>query len=274
MAATSAAASAAAMPDAAADADDVIAQSHGPSLAVAAASQVEDTRITLFRACASLQHMLALRGYGVTRAGETSFDAPLPPEHADVTGALSVFRAHERAADAESSSEVLIEAEMPAAPPAETTAAAVVTAETPASARRVTVFVLCNGKVETIRSVQEHLNSEQRGVGIILTRGALTSYARTYLASHTGPACTPHIQHFLLEDLQGCIAKHCLVPRHVPLTPAEVARVRTRFGAGKLPQLQTTDPMVRFLGLQHGHMVSVWETYGREQPVQTIFEVV
>jgi DNA-directed RNA polymerase subunit H (RpoH/RPB5) len=270
-------------------------QQQGPSQALAAASQLEHSLTTLHRACTTLQHMLALRGYAVTRAGELSFEAGgmLPPLHAHVTAALSVFADPERAAMAETENEVLLEAEVPETPPPETTAAAHVPdtdADAVDAARttpRLAVFMLAKNNVHTIRCVLAHLAAEQRQHGIILTRTALTPYSRTLLSSVSTSSSSsssssggvsapapPVIEHFLLSELQGCIANHVLVPRHVPLTPAERARVRARYGDGKLLQLLTTDMMVRFLGLRRGDMVSIWETWGREQPIHSVFEVV
>jgi DNA-directed RNA polymerase subunit H (RpoH/RPB5) len=281
-------------------ADAQLQQHQGPSQAIAAASQLEHSLTTLHRACTTLQHMLALRGYAVTRAGEMSFEAGgmLSPLHAHVTAALSVFADPERAAMAETENEVLLEAEVPETPPPETTAAAHVAdadadADVVGAARttpRLAVFMLAKNNVHTIRCVLAHLAAEQRQHGIILTRTALTPYSRTLLssvstssasgsaaASASAPAsapATPVLEHFLLSELQGCIANHVLVPRHVPLTPAERASVRARYGDGKLLQLLTTDMMVRFLGLRRGDMVSIWETWGREQPIHSVFEVV
>jgi DNA-directed RNA polymerase I, II, and III subunit RPABC1 len=205
----------------------------------------------------------------VTRAGEVSFEASgvLPPLHAHVTAALAVFADAARAAVAEGDNEVLIEAEVPAVAPPETTAAA------HAQPARLAVFMLSKNNVHTIRCVIGHLAAENRTHGIILTRAALTPFSRTLLAADAGPTCNPAVEHFLLSELQGCIANHVLVPRHVPLAPEERARVRERYRGAKLPRLDAGDPMARFLGLRCGDMVSVWEAFGREQPTHTVFEV-
>ena len=84
------------------------------------------------------------------------------------------------------------------------------------------------------------------------------------------------MEFFLLASLQGVVARHKLVPRHVPLDDTLAARVRSRYKAASFPKLLVQDPMAqikKYLGLVPGMLVAINEKMGREQATMSFFEV-
>lgn len=73
---------------------------------------------------------------------------------------------------------------------------------------------------------------------------------------------------FQQTELMVNITEHELVPKHVKMTPEQKAVMMARYkiADSQLPQIQKSDPVARYLGLERGDMVKIIrpsETAGR-----------
>lgn len=84
--------------------------------------------------------------------------------------------------------------------------------------------------------------------------------------SKLNPACKSFIksikmafEHFLIEELQFNITKHCLVPAHRLMQPKEEAEFLEKLRCKKenIPTILTTDPVARFFGAKVGEIFEI-----------------
>ena len=229
-----------------------------PSKALAAAQDQEHARVTLFRAVKSLVHMLGVRGYSVTFLGghDTREKDPLP--------FAADFMDADRAAAAESEHEIIMEAEVVAAGPFTTAWARNLPVGT-----RLQVIIITKGNVGVMREVLRTAEDTGTRHVILISRFPLTPFSKKWISERVGMV----MEFFLLASLQGIVARHKLVPRHVPLNDILAARVRSRYKAALFPKLLVHDPMAQYLGLVPGMLVAINEKMGREQATMSFFEV-
>lgn len=248
-----------------ADADDGdFSPPQGPAKAIAAAQSQEYARVTLYRALVTILHMLELRGFTPRIAADIRLNGDGPERlRTAAVRAIESYAIPARAGIAEQEHHVLIEAEVMAPVERFTTAWSRGTAE----GTKLVVLVVSDGSIDTVRGVQAMAEDDGVAHVLMLSRDPLTSYSMKTLPG------TP-IEHFLLSELQGDIARHCLVPVHRPLDATMARVVRDRYMCGILPRLLTSDVMVRYLGLAQGQLVLVVERFGREQAETRYFEVV
>ena len=229
-----------------------------PSKALAAAQDQEHARVTLYRAIKSLVHMLGVRGYAVTFLGghDTRGKDPLP-------FALD-FTDGERAAAAEAEHEIIMEAEV--VEPVKFTTA---WARGLATGTRLQVIIITKGNVGVMREVLRTAEDTGTRHVMLISRFPLTPFSKKWISERKETL----MEFFLLASLQGIVARHKLVPRHVPLNEELAARVRARYKAASFPKLLTHDPMAQYLGLIPGMLVAINERMGREQATMSFFEV-
>lgn len=230
---------------------------HGPSKALAAAQDQEHARVKLGRAMKSLLHMMDIRGYVVTSvAGQSTVGK-------DPAVVAKEYDVDEKAAEAESKHEIILEAEV--VNPAPYTAAWC--RKMPAGTR-VVVMIITKGNVEVMRGVLKAMDLKKAQHVILISRSPLTAYSRKWISK-----CNTTIEFFTLSSLQGVIDRHRLVPRHVPLSEELAKTVRERYKNARFPKLLMSDVMVQYLGLLPGMIVAINERMGREQACMTFFEV-
>ena len=230
------------------------------------AQQQEEARVTLVRALRTTVHLLVARGYDVTGVGR----APVA-DAADALAKLAKYAAPRRAAMAERACEIVLVADTPAVKRPFTTVDAL---DLPP--HRLAVFVVDKGQVGAMRIIQSAMQLCNFQIGIILSRKPLTSFSKKFIQTVAPGALAP-IQHFTYADMQAAIAKHELVPLHVPCNAAKAARVRQRFaglnGKARLSCILANDPNARFMGFVPGMVIMVRETWGRDQGGVTYFEI-
>jgi DNA-directed RNA polymerase subunit H (RpoH/RPB5) len=208
---------------------------------------VEQTRATLARAMPVLRRLLAARG----------FNACAVPEDASAGGVniLLVGAVGDGLTDAS-----------PLPPPGSPMAAC-------SAAPGTTIFVIevDSGSVQTARDALARVKSYSASVArvVVVSRKKPTPFTQRFWSAQTSPV----VDFFLLSDVQQAVIDHKLVKPHVVLTPEQADRVRARYAGGKLPLLLTTDPPVKFLGIDPGAVVAVEETWGRGPGTTTFFEV-
>jgi DNA-directed RNA polymerase subunit H (RpoH/RPB5) len=234
-----------------------VAADNAPHAALLLAQEQENARVTLYRCMRTLIRMMEVRGYDIKDVGGHNMAA---------TG-LEMFKNKRVVEEAESSRRVILVAVVPTEAPRLTTSWA--TGMLPGS--RLGVIAIDQGNVGTMREVLATMQERNLTTLILVSRQPLTAYSKKFLVDSTEEGKS--IQHFQYADLQAAIVDHKLVPRHAPLNSAMTKIVKDRFIGGKFPRLLTTDPMVKFLGLPLGAVVSVREVFGREQAVITYFEV-
>ena len=247
----------------ASDAADSLQRDSLPSGARVHAQQQEEARVTLYRSLKTALRLLDARGYVIGSVGSrrvTSLD--------EARSLLGKYNDPDRVAAAEAAHEIVLVAHTPEPVPRPytTVAAAGLPAHT------IAVIVVDQGKVSTMREVQDAMRLCNFQMAILLSRKALTPFSRRYLLAPV-PGILAPIQHFTYADTQAAIVDHELVPLHVPLDAAATARVQERFKAAKLSILRANDPVARFLGLTPGMVVMVRETWGRDQGGITFFQV-
>jgi DNA-directed RNA polymerase subunit H (RpoH/RPB5) len=134
------------------------------------------------------------------------------------------------------------------------------------------VVCISKGNVDVVREVLREIAEGMKQVVmvVLVSRCELTSFTRKDINAKRNPT----VDFFHLKDLQRCILDHKLVPRHVPLTPEETARVRSTYRNAVFNNIPVRDPVVRFLGCPVGQVLFVWETFGRRAPQPAFFEVV
>ena len=242
-------------------AGDTFQHDKAPSGARVHAQQQEEARVTLFRALKTTLRLLDARGYDMVKVGTcavSSFD--------DARLKIQKYNTPGRASAAETAHEIILTARTNQLRPFTTAAAQALPFHT------IAVFVVDQGKVSTMREIQDAMRLCDFQMAIILSRKALTPVSKRFLLTPAVGALAP-IQHFTYADMQAAIVDHELVPLHVPLNAAESARVRERFQSAKLSILLAQDPVSRFLGFTPGMIIMIRETWGRDQGGVTFFEV-
>lgn len=232
---------------------------------------VEQTRATLDRALRVLVRMIAARGFNLTEVRgkgphATELNTELAKLRDDPTG---------ECAAAEAAQEILMvgvvgdgaTADTPLPNPGTPAAAAGPKAHGTAMA----VIVVDKGSVQTARDALARAKAHPARVSqlVVVSRVKPTPFTQRFWSTQTNP----RVDFFLLTDVQQVVIDHKLVKPHVVLTAEQAARVRARYAGGKLPKLLTSDPPVKFLGIEPGSVVAVEETWGRGPGSTTFFEV-
>lgn len=234
-----------------------------PQGALAQAQEKEQLRVTLFRALCTVVKLLKARGYDITLVGDSKARTP-----EEAVALLAPYAQHGRAAIAEESHEIVMEAAIPESGPATFTTA---WAMNSAPGMKAIVVVIDQGNVDTMREIGETMVASSVHTAIVLSRKDLTAYSKKFLTEQENTVGL--IQHFQYGELQAAIIDHSMVPRHMPLNAELAARVKARYSGGHFPRLMMFDPMVRFLGLPLGTLVAIKEVFGRDQAIMTYFEV-
>lgn len=133
-------------------------------------------------------------------------------------------------------------------------------------------FVASSNTNATSVTVAIHFTSEDK-----LAKKSLESLANEYGAqgvtsvilitpNKLNPACKALLkniklsfEHFLVEELQFNITKHCLVPKHRIMAEIEECEVlkTLRCEKANLPTILTTDPVSRFFGAKVGSVFEI-----------------
>lgn len=232
---------------------------HAPAKALAAAQDQEHARVTLGRAMTSLIHMLEVRGYAIRFVGNTEIADGVSPYDA-----AKEFDDSERARCAEADHEIILEGEVVDPAPFTTAWAK----DTPVGTK-IIVVIITKGNVGVMREVLRSLEEHGTQHVILVSRFVLTPYSKKWINEYKEAT----VEFFTLMSLQGVIDRHKLVPKHTPLNASMMQRVKDRYKNARFPKLPTSDPMVQYLGLDAGMMVSVYERMGREQAAMSFFEV-
>lgn len=236
-----------------------------PQAALQLAQEQENARVTLYRCMRTLLRMLDVRGYTLTHIGDAEVERG--DSDASARHALEEFKSKGRVETAERGKEVIMRAEVSAAPARFSTAWACGLK----AGSTLGVIAVDQGNVDTVRKILEIMKKNGFHTIILVSRHPLTAFSRKEI-SDSIPTWEV-LQHYKYVDLQAAIVDHVMVPRHAPLNDVMAKRVTERYAAGKLHRLLLSDPMVQFLGLPLGTIVAVREVFGREQPVVTYFEV-
>jgi DNA-directed RNA polymerase I, II, and III subunit RPABC1 len=116
--------------------------------------------------------------------------------------------------------------------------------------------------VKTLRRIREECKKSRCMFVIIICPFGLTPFALKEMSNDDEGQS--RIDVFKKAELSFNVTKHSLVPAHVPLSPADKRKLLTRLGskATSLPKIKTDDPVIHYLGLQPGTVVSIKRTFG------------
>jgi DNA-directed RNA polymerase subunit H (RpoH/RPB5) len=231
---------------------------------------VEQTRATLGRALRVLVRMIAARGYNLTEVRGKG------PDVTELNTELAKLQEDgAECAAAEAAQDILLvgvvgdgaTADAPLPSPGTPAAAA----GSKAHGAAMAVIVVDKGSVQTARDALARVKAHPARVSqvVVVSRVKPTPFTQRFWSTQTNP----RVDFFLLPDVQQVVIDHKLVKPHVVLTAEQAARVRARYAGGKLPKLWTSDPPVKFLGIEPGSVVAVEETWGRGPGSATFFEV-
>ena len=248
--------------------NELCGESSTHARAAALATVTEKQRATLARALGTLVKMTHARGFDVAEVAGVACEGPDGHREA-LAQALLDCDDPARTLTAEATKEVLVLGRVPAGGARKGTPCA---AQNIVPGAEMAVVCIATGNVKEVREVLHLLTASlARVVTVILvSRCALTSFTRKYINALSDPV----VDFFSLDQLQGCVIEHKLVPRHVPLTAEEAANARAVFRNAILSRLPVRDPVARFYGFVPGQLVFIYETWGRRQPVPALFEVV
>ncbi|GAB2226889.1 hypothetical protein Droror1_Dr00008686 [Drosera rotundifolia] len=119
--------------------------------------------------------------------------------------------------------------------------------------------------VKTIKNYTNRMKSENVSRAILVTRKALTPFARTCLSEIQSKF---YLETFMESELLVNIKQHVLVPEHQVRTELEKKTLLERYTVKEtqLPRMQQTDAVAKYYGLKHGEVVKIIrpsETAGR-----------
>lgn len=126
------------------------------------------------------------------------------------------------------------------------------------------------GKLVGVRPLIERVNRmDNDGVkaGIFILQTGLTAYAKNSV-DKMAVGLNGTLETFNENDLLVNITHHKLVPKHEVMSDDEKRALLCRYKLkeSQLPRIQKSDPIARYYGLQHGHVVKITrpsETAGR-----------
>lgn len=120
-------------------------------------------------------------------------------------------------------------------------------------------FLPGTAQSEMLKECIEHARKEGISVLVLILPIRLNASAKKMvdLINRSAEAIT--VQVFEEDDLAVNITHHALVPKHIPLTEDEVAKVlhANALVKSQLPRLLSTDPVARYYGLRHGDTVRI-----------------
>ena len=123
-------------------------------------------------------------------------------------------------------------------------------------ASRVAVYTVAGAKVgvrDTRRIVEDAVESGVDHIIVIHEHG-ITPFARGEIGKSD-----LRVELFPADFFGFHLTRHILVPPHRLVTPSERRLVADKYGIDRLPRLVSTDPVVRWLDLPRGAIVSIEE---------------
>lgn len=126
------------------------------------------------------------------------------------------------------------------------------------------------GKLVGVQPIVERLKRMQAdgvNAAIHVLQTGLTTYAKNHI-DRLAAAVEGKLETFNENDLLVNITQHKLVPKHEVMSDEEKRALLRRYKLkeSQLPRIQRSDPIARYYGLQHGHVVKITrpsETAGR-----------
>ena len=111
-------------------------------------------------------------------------------------------------------------------------------------------------KIPLVASIGEQMYKDGIQRCILISKGDLAPTARNAIAELTSVF---RIEYFHQKELITNITEHQLVPRHKLLTDDEKDSLLERYKIkeNKLPKIQISDPVARYLGLVRGNVVKI-----------------
>ena len=116
--------------------------------------------------------------------------------------------------------------------------------------------------VKTLRRIREESKRSKCSCVILLCPHGLTPFAQKEMLCDE--ESIGRIDVFRKAELAFNVTKHSLVPVHTPLSPAEKKKLLVGLGnkASSLPKIKEGDPIIKYLGLQIGTVVSIKRNFG------------
>lgn len=110
--------------------------------------------------------------------------------------------------------------------------------------------------INTVKSIASSLEDYNANHAIVLYNNSITAFAKNSIVTLLE---TKKVEFFMYEELMYNVTEHCLVPKHILISPKEKKTVLKTYNVSekKIPYILSTDPVSRYYNAQPGQMFKI-----------------
>ena len=110
--------------------------------------------------------------------------------------------------------------------------------------------------INTVKSIASSLEDYDANHAIVLYNNSITAFAKNSIETLLE---TKNVEFFLYDEMLYNVTEHCLVPKHIIMSPQEKKEVLKSYKVTekKIPYILRTDPVSRYFNAQPGQMFKI-----------------